>query len=227
MMVGESDKINEDNGGDKSSVENEVDLISFHDELRLQRKKIEEVIKEKSLVDNNVAAALNNLAESLCRLDKKEEKPESSISHVKCKELVIPKYAGSHEKKTPFDYLSELERYSLASGLDGRQMFYSIVPLGLTGQAYEWFLFVKDDLECWAEFCVAFRKEFQPPGYENELRRELEERTQGCHESLSHYIRVINGYYERIDPDTPDNVRIARIMRQMHPKYREKLMRSG
>lgn len=65
---------------------------------------------------------------------------------------MIPKYAGSHELKTPFDFLAELEKYRLSAGLSELQMFMSIVPVALSGQAYEWFQFIKDSITCWDQF---------------------------------------------------------------------------
>lgn len=196
---------------------------------------VKHFVRESQGTSIQVAGALEKLATVLGGLNISQPGQVSGsvegntrfLPHLKSKDLQIPKYGGVHEAKTPFDFLSELEKYRLAAGLSEFQMFNSVVPLALTGQVYDWFQFIKDDVSSWGEFCAVFRKEFQPPGYDEELRRELEERTQGPHETLSHYIRIINGFYERIDPKTPESVKIARILRQMHPSYRQKVLRTG
>jgi hypothetical protein len=85
-------------------------------------------------------------------------------------------------------------------------MLKFVVPLALTETAYSWFEFVREDLFGWSDFVDAFRQEFQPIGYERELRRLLEDRLGG---------------------QVSESEKVDRIIRQMHPKYRMQILSRG
>jgi len=148
-------------------------------------------------------------------------------SHLKTSDIRIPKYGGAHEEKTPYDFLQELEKYRRAVGYSEQDMLSRVIPLALEDDAHSWYLFIGNKCNTWNSFKFSFRREFQPPNYDDALRRELEDRNQGCHESLTGFIRVINDYYDRLESDTGEAERITRIIKQMHPEYRAKLLTVG
>ena len=151
----------------------------------------------------------------------------TKASHLKTSDVKIPRYAGSHESKTPYDFLQELEKYRLALGYTDEEILHHVVPLALTDEAYRWYIFQGNKVNNWQSFKEALRKEFQQADYLDALRRELDDRSQGCQEPLTSYIRVINDFYDRLDPNTPEKERIGRIFKQMHPEYRVRLQTSG
>jgi len=130
------------------------------------------------------------------------------VSHLKTSDIRIPRYEGAHESKTPYDFLQELEKYGMALGYTNRELLLQVVPHTLGDEAYRWYLFQGHKIQDWQTFKAALRREFQPADYEVGLRRELEERSQGCHEPLTSYIRVINDFYDRLSPYAPEKERI-------------------
>jgi hypothetical protein len=62
--------------------------------------------------------------------------------------------------------------------------------------------------------------EFGPTNYKEQLRRELDGRTQGEHELFTTYIAVVADYYRRIDDNTCEEAKVNRVLRQMHPQYK-------
>jgi hypothetical protein len=143
----------------------------------------------------------------------------NSMHHLKAIEL--PRYSGAEEKKTPFDFIVELEKYKTISRSSEQFMLEKILPATLEGIAYNWY---RHEMSTgpfvnWEDFKVRFRREFQALGYREHLYRELDRRTQGPSESLSVFIRVILDYYERLDQRPPEREIVSRIMRQMHPEY--------
>jgi len=203
--------------------------------LQAQREEFRKelaLLKENNNIENKVANALLNLVGSSSNVlgadnSRVSRSNHRTQAHVKSRDLQIPKYAGAHEQKTPYDFLIEIEKYRQAIGYSHSQILSLVIPLALVEEAYRWYMFVKEDLKEWLDFESLFRKEFQPVGYIDDLRKELEERTQGSHEPLTHFIRVVNDFYERLDPTAPENVRVNRIIKQMHPEYRHKIMSSG
>jgi hypothetical protein len=145
--------------------------------------------------------------------------PRPSMHHLKTVE--VPKYAGAEEKKTPFDFIVELEKYKTISRSNEEFMLQEIVPASLEGSAYTWYRheMALAPFAGWEDFKIRFRREFQALGYTEHLYRELDRRTQGPTESLSVFIRVILDYYERLDGHPPEREIVSRIMRQMHPEY--------
>ncbi|CAN7948835.1 unnamed protein product, partial [Ixodes hexagonus] len=67
-------------------------------------------------------------------------------------------------------------------------------------------------------FRRSFREEFLPPGYDSRAQRELERRTQHP-EGLVEYIRAMQELFNRAAKAAPESERVARIIRQSHPRY--------
>lgn len=142
--------------------------------------------------------------------------------HLKTSDIRIPKYVGASDARTPYDFLLELEKYQGIVGYNEEEMIAYVVPLALQEDAYNWLRY-EPAFQNWGEFRTRFRNEFQAIGYEEELRQELERRSQGPNETLTAYIRVIMDYYQRLGrPYNEQNV-VTRIMKQMHPEYRQAL----
>ena len=55
--------------------------------------------------------------------------------HLKTSDIKIPTYAGSHEGKTPYEFIMELEKYQRAVGYSEGDMLNQVVPLALKEDA--------------------------------------------------------------------------------------------
>jgi len=157
----------------------------------------------------NYNAQQDNQNKSHCR----------SFNHVKA--MSVPKYSGPAEAKTPYDFLIELEKYRLITGTHEEVMLREVIPVALEGHAYTWYRFESknQNFRDWEDFSCRFRREFQVLGYEHELSRELESRTQSPKEPLTAYIRVILEYFDRIGTQPSEEEVIKRVKRGMHPEY--------
>jgi len=140
--------------------------------------------------------------------------------HLKSSETRIPQYSGSSDSKTPFDFIIELEKYREAVGYTEREMLQYVIPLALTGDASNWCRY-EPAFQSWNDFKQRIRSEFQAIGYYEDMRRDLQLRTQGPTEPLTEFIRVIRGYYERIGDPAEEIVIVTRILRNMHPEYKQ------
>jgi hypothetical protein len=170
-------------------------------------------IQSEGVIEQSVMREVNRLSSSCsngCSCKR-------SGVHMRGKDISIPKYAGPHESRTPYDFLLELEKYKMIVDYTYEEMLKFVVPLALTETAYSWFEFIREDVFGWSDFVDAFRQEFQPIGYERELRRLLEDRFQGCHETLTEFIRIIDDFYKRLGGQVSEAEKVDRIIRQMHP----------
>jgi hypothetical protein len=143
--------------------------------------------------------------------------------HLKSSDVKIPVYTGSSDKKTPYDFIIELEKYQEIVGYTEIEMMQYVVPLSLVEDAYTWYRYEPPFLN-WQDFRRRIRNEFQSSGYYEDMRRDLHTRSQGPTESLTEFIRVIRGFYERIGDDVPEITIVNRILRNMHPEYRRALL---
>jgi len=144
--------------------------------------------------------------------------------HLKSSDFSVPKYCGASDKKTPYDFILELDKYQSILGYSEVEMLQLVVLMSLTDEAYTWYRYETQAFANFSDFKNRIRTEFQPIGYQDELRRELERRTQGYNEPLTAYIRVIMDYYERLgDPTVSEAMKVDRIKKQMHPEYRAAL----
>jgi len=112
--------------------------------------------------------------------------------------MPVPKYSGPSDPKTPYDFIVELEKFQSVIGYTDAEMLQLVTPMALRGEAYSWYRNERPPFSVFADFKVRLRREFQAIGYHEELRKELEKRTQGTSEPLTSYIRAINEYYERL-----------------------------
>jgi hypothetical protein len=142
--------------------------------------------------------------------------------HLKTSDIRIPKYIGASDSRTPYDFLLELEKYQSIVGYTEEEMLTYVVPLALHQDAYNWLRY-EPPFQNWVEFRNRFRAEFQAIGYEEELRQELERRSQGPNETLTAYIRVILDYYQRVGRAYTEQQVVNRILKQMHPEFRQAL----
>jgi len=137
------------------------------------------------------------------------------------KSFDIPKYSGFGDKKTPYDFLADLERYMQISGIHPESLLQRVIPTALVDDAFFWYNMEMswDPFESWDQFKLRFRQQFQPVDYDRTLKRELDDRYQGPDESLSFFLRVIAGYYYRLGIQSDSKI-IERVCEQMHPSYK-------
>lgn len=138
--------------------------------------------------------------------------------HLKTSDAKIPQYSGARDSKTPYDYILELEKYMVVVGYSEADMLHYVIPLSLTGDAYNWYRY-EPNFNDWVDFKTRLRREFQAISYKEDLRRELDCRFQGTDETLTSFIRIVIDYLERIGDNPPEHEVVSIIKRLMHPDY--------
>jgi hypothetical protein len=103
-----------------------------------------------------------------------QQAPRQSLHHLK--QVEVPKYSGAEEKKTPFDFIVELEKYKTISRSSDEFMLQEIIPASLEGKAFTWYRheMTLGPFITWGDFKIRFRREFQALGYTEHLYRELD-----------------------------------------------------
>ncbi|KAM7281238.1 uncharacterized protein ISCGN_006318, partial [Ixodes scapularis] len=130
-----------------------------------------------------------------------------------------PTYSGYSDGKSVHDFLQDLDAYVTALGASDATALLQIVPIALTGDAARWRR-LQTPFQSMADFRARFREEFLPPDYEMRIRDELASRTQHPDESLVEYIRALQELYSRAEPSAPNAEKVARAIRQCHPRFK-------
>jgi len=97
-----------------------------------------------------------------------------------------------------------------------------VIPSSLKIEAYNLFRY-EPSFRTFEEFKTRFRAEIRTIGYIADLKRELELCTQGPNETFTAYVRVLVDYYERIGAKITQIDNFNRILRKMHPDFRQAL----
>lgn len=132
--------------------------------------------------------------------------------------LTVPVYTGFDDRKSVADFLEELDVYARASGASESYVLERILPLALQASARRWWV-LQTPFPSLEAFRRSFREEFLPPGYASRVQRELERRTQHPEEGLVEYIRAMQELFNRAAEAAPESERVARIIRQSHPRF--------
>ena len=130
-----------------------------------------------------------------------------------------PTYSGYSDGTSVHDFLQDLDAYIAALGASDETALIQIVPIALTGDAARWRR-MQRPFHSMADFRARFREEFLPPDYEMRIRDELASRTQHPDESLVEYIRALQELYSRAEPTASDAEKVARAVRQCHPRFK-------
>lgn len=131
--------------------------------------------------------------------------------------LAVPTYEGHTDKKSVTDFLQDLQDYRDAQALPNETLLLRVLPVALSGSAARWRR--RQSFESWSHFEQLFRAEFLPPDYAVRMKDELRSRTQAEEESLQEYIRSLQELYDRADPSAPEAERVARAVKQSHPRF--------
>ncbi|XP_064460245.1 uncharacterized protein LOC135370435 [Ornithodoros turicata] len=133
--------------------------------------------------------------------------------------LTIPTFSGYSDAKSVEDFLADLEAYQTAVGATDEAVLRRILPAALVSSAAVWRR-SQPAFPSMTEFQRLFREEFLPPDYAMRMREELMTRTQHAEESLLEYTRAIQELYRRAEPLATESEKVARAIRQCHPRFK-------
>ena len=86
-----------------------------------------------------------------------------------------------------------------------------------------WFRRESRHWTCYQDFLGAFQLEYCVGGRQERLKREVENRTQGPHESISQYLGKLRMLLDAVRPVMPLSERLQRAYRNLHPRYRDRI----
>lgn len=132
----------------------------------------------------------------------------------------LPRFAGFQDVQHPEEFLSKVDNFCLINGIALEDRVRRVITAALDGSAKLWHRFA-GPFATWDAFVTAFRREFASADEKKRLKEELEARTQHPEENLKEFIYVISEFYDRIGEEVADDVKVDRVLRQMHPQLQD------
>lgn len=138
----------------------------------------------------------------------------------------VRKWGCHFDGKDPLSFLEHLEEQCAAYGFREEQLLPGL-PTLLRGDALLWYRNNRESWQNWADFRRDFTAQYLPPGYQRQLRREIQGRKQKTGETFTKYVTTVltmmrraGGYsepdrleqiYENADPDLQLYVRLEEV----------------
>ncbi|KAG0422894.1 hypothetical protein HPB47_001305 [Ixodes persulcatus] len=126
--------------------------------------------------------------------------PDLNPMHALWISAQLPRFSGFGNLQSPEEFIEKLESYCLIHRVKPENRI-SLYELG--------------------SFVTAFHSQFAPVDKKKRLKEELRKRTQHPDENLKQFIYVISSYYDRIGEPVTDAQKVERVLRQMHPQFRD------
>lgn len=93
------------------------------------------------------------------------------------------------------------------------------------GDALIWYRANKDNVMNWNELVILLKRTFQSPFYQDELRREIYDRTQGKDESVTVYMAVMQNMFKRLPVPPVEREKIYIVMKNLQPYFQRAICR--
>lgn len=115
-------------------------------------------------------------------------------------------------------YLMRLEELCETRGISEERLFQGSAEL-FTGDALTWFRSVKAGLSDWYTLKNLLTEEFSSIDYDDRLLREIRERTQGAHESVSLYLAIMQNYFNLLTKPLVESEKIKIVRFNLKPNF--------
>lgn len=131
-------------------------------------------------------------------------------------------FGGDTRKESLISFLEKVEALRVSRNVSEHDLFLSSGDL-FTDQAYIWYNNNKSKIKDWKELVQKLKDDFLPFHYEEDLRREIENRTQGANERVSMFISSMEGLFNRLSKKPCEKEIVETIRRNLLPCYLSKL----
>lgn len=98
------------------------------------------------------------------------------------------------------------------------ELFDSAIEL-FDGAALTWYRSIKNSVYSWPHVVQCLREEFEPIDYDLELRREIQNRTQGDDETVGHYFACMINLFNRLRNVMPEAEKLQILRHNISPYF--------
>jgi hypothetical protein len=119
-------------------------------------------------------------------------------------------------------FLQRVEELRRARGVTTTELFDSAVDL-FSGPALIWYRSTIGRIFTWETLSREMKIVFQSPDHDFRLQQEIFNRIQGDTESIDMFIAVMEGLYDRLATNVPEEVRLKQIIHNLSPQLQDRL----
>ncbi|XP_063922677.1 uncharacterized protein LOC135137071 [Zophobas morio] len=199
-------EVGEDKDDQKAYKEDNLILVESLEEMRLQ------IMEQVSDVDRVVR--------TVGRTDNSSRAVETVKSMPVYKWGIV--YDGRSTQESVSSFLQRIEELRIARGTSKEELFRSAVDL-FQGQALVWYRSVRGSINSWEELVAALRRDFLPSDFDDDLWREIRNRTQGQQERVTIYIAYMQNLFGRLSEVPTEDVQLKTIRRNLLPAFQDHL----
>lgn len=132
-------------------------------------------------------------------------------------------FSGQPQQESLMSFLERVHELCDSRRVSEEDLFVSASDL-FTGTALLWFRNIKHEVTSWAGVVACLKRDFLPVDYEDDLLREIRERTQGVNENVLCYIISMEALFNRLPTRPSSDEVIRRIKKNLNPYFSEKLV---
>lgn len=132
-----------------------------------------------------------------------------------------PSFSGNNDTISPYEFLKEIEKFQIRVGCSDWELLNNVIPHLLRGYASSWYEGTSQITQfiSFAHFSEKFKNQFQTHNHNEQLKKELERRTQARNERLCEYIVKILEYYRRLQWPMNEFEFVSRVISGLNPDY--------
>ncbi|KAH7937213.1 hypothetical protein HPB49_008881 [Dermacentor silvarum] len=135
--------------------------------------------------------------------------------------LDVPTFSGHNAGKLVTNFLDDLAHYRTVAGVWELDLLKRVLPVALRGTAAQWPRLQPPFLS-WYQFVAAFKSGVPASALRvrwQEIRRELDNRTQHPDEGLRAYVRAMQDRFRRADPSATESTNVSHVLRRCHHRF--------
>jgi hypothetical protein len=133
-----------------------------------------------------------------------------------------PIFEGIDCNKSPVLFLREYVNYTSSQGVDPSLVFKRDMSVALKEDASNWWHY-SGQYQSWKQFCSLFVDTFNNPQNDAIIEEEISGRFQYDGENLYRYMNALETMFSSLSYNTPENVKLKRILFNMHPRYKRQM----
>ncbi|KAJ3645933.1 hypothetical protein Zmor_023552 [Zophobas morio] len=131
-------------------------------------------------------------------------------------------FDGKSQHDSVNGFLQRIEELRVARNTSKAELFRSAVDL-FDGKALLWYRSIKPSVSSWDQLIQALKRDFLPPDYDQELLKEIHNRTQGSRESVVLYLATMRNLFNRLSDIPPEISQLHIIRRNLLPVFQTHL----
>ncbi|KAJ8968241.1 hypothetical protein NQ314_002388 [Rhamnusium bicolor] len=130
------------------------------------------------------------------------------------------KFSGNLREMSLSAFLEQVEELRIARHVSKETLLDSGIDL-FSGKAFSFYQDIRRYVNSWEELIEEFKLEFRGTRHDEELLKEIENRTQAKDESIGIYLAIMSSYFNRLTYSISEKAKLAILLRNIRPSLQQ------